>query len=69
MKIELGRFKIDIAAWLAVLAVTAIIITAVIFACANFKSLELSGTFKLTARDLSPSTINQQPSTGKADVR
>lgn len=67
MKIELGRWKMETAAWLAVLALAAVLITAVIFACRNFQSLELKASLNLQARPSFLPTGNHQPSTEKSE--
>lgn len=79
MKIQIGNWKIETPAKLLIVALAAVVLAAIYFATANFQSLELSGSLKLTARDLPPPPdtrpLSLPPATchlppeGKADVR
>jgi hypothetical protein len=63
MKIKLVSFEIDIAAWLVILAIAAVVITAVVCAAQNFQSLEMSAHFNLQSRQLPSTSTNLTPST------
>jgi hypothetical protein len=63
MKIEIGNMKFTVGAWIVVLALAAIVITAVICATNNFQSLELRASRSLHARNHYTASTNLTPST------
>lgn len=50
MKIQIGNWKFETPMKSLIVAITAVVLAAIYFATANFQSLELSGSLKLSAR-------------------
>jgi len=60
MKLELGSWKLEIAAWVVVAALALLIGFSVWCATTNFQSLEMNASLKLVARD-QKSAVRDQP--------